>query len=364
MINTEASTDSTLMDDSVAEVGRTEEQLLADIVRNSDFVEPLPNEQVPELDPEESETEDPDVSEEAVSEEVEEESEEEVVEETDEDAAEAATQESDIYAIEDLDMDAKVVIKIDGEETEVPFSDLIKGYSTEQHLSKKGRELGDARKGLEEEFQTKMGQVEQLSQASIAVLYSSEQSHSKAYHDIEGQIEEARKSDDTYAVNELKDKREIIQKEYWQARNQREQLVQSVTEQTKEQKNKMWNDQLKIFNDTIPDLIPGFNADIAKDIREFAIKEGIPAEVLDTIADPIIVKFVDDYRKLKQGISKGTAKRKLTTSSKAPLRKNSPATKKKKDAAALLRSKTLSGKASESEQKDFLRGLAQRSLNL
>ena len=72
----------------------------------------------------------------------------------------------------------------------------------------------------------------------------------------------------------------------------------------------------------------------------------------------------DDYRKLKQGISKGTAKRKLTTSSKAPLRKNSPATKKKKDAAALLRSKTLSGKASESEQKDFLRGLAQRSLNL
>ena len=126
----------------------------------------------------------------------------------------------------------------------------------------------------------------------------------------------------------------------------------------------MWDDQLKIFNDTIPDLIPGFNADIAKDIREFAIKEGIPAEVLDTIADPIIVKFVDDYRKLKQGISKGTAKRKLTTSSKAPLRKNSPATKKKKDAAALLRSKTLSGKASESEQKDFLRSLAQRSLNL
>ena len=112
MSNTEASTGSTLMDDSVAEVGRTEEQLLADIVRNSDFVEPLPNEQVPELDPEESETEDPDVSEEAVSEEVEEESEEEVVEETDEDAAEAATQESDIYAIEDLDMDAKLLSKL------------------------------------------------------------------------------------------------------------------------------------------------------------------------------------------------------------------------------------------------------------
>ena len=72
MENTEATIDSTLRDDSIAEVGRTEEQLLADIVQNSDFVDTLPDEQVPELDPDESETEDPDVTEESVSEEVEE----------------------------------------------------------------------------------------------------------------------------------------------------------------------------------------------------------------------------------------------------------------------------------------------------
>ena len=53
--NTEAQVDSTQQDDSQANVGRTEDQLLADIVKSSPFTQSLPEEQVPELDPEESE---------------------------------------------------------------------------------------------------------------------------------------------------------------------------------------------------------------------------------------------------------------------------------------------------------------------
>ena len=52
--NTEAQVDSTQQDDSQANVGRTEDQLLADIVKSSPFTQSLPEEQVPELDPEES----------------------------------------------------------------------------------------------------------------------------------------------------------------------------------------------------------------------------------------------------------------------------------------------------------------------
>ena len=51
----EAQVDSTpSKDDSIAPDGRTQEQLLADIVSNSDFVpkeESLPEKQVPEVDP-------------------------------------------------------------------------------------------------------------------------------------------------------------------------------------------------------------------------------------------------------------------------------------------------------------------------
>lgn len=365
--NTEAPIDSTQPDDSIAEVntGQTEEALLADIVRNSDFVDTLPNEQVPQLDPEESDAEDPISSEEADSEDIEEEVDEAEVTEDEEDAdEESATDVSEAFTADDLDLEAKVIVKIDGEDSEVSFGDLIKGYSTEQHLSKKGRELGDARKQMDKEYEEKVGELGNMSKASAAILYSNEQQLSAEYHEIEAQIDKARKDGDTYEVNELKDKREQAQKNYWQARNQREALVKQVTQQEQEAQQKEWQAQLDNFNEKIPGLIPDFNEKTAESIRKFAIGEGIPAEVLDSIADPVIVKFVDDYRRLKQGVTKGAVKRKSTPTKKIPVRKTKSVSKRKIDAAEAQRQKVLSGQGSDADQQGFLRGLAERSLNL
>jgi len=358
--NTEATVDSTQPDDSTATDSRTEEQLLADIVANSEFTESLPNEQdVPELDTEET-AEDPD-AEESENEEVEEEVETEEEEATDED--DTSTQESEVYATEDLDLDAKVAIKIDGKETEVSFSDLIKGYSTEQHLSNEGRKLGDARKQLDEEYEKKFKEINDLGQASSAVLYREEQALAKEYHDIESQIDQARKDGDTYEVNELKDKREQAQKNYWNARNGREQLVKQVQAQVQEQNTKQWNEQLESFNKAIPEMIPDFNEKTAVAIREFAIAEGIQPEILDTIVDPVIVKFVDDYRRLKQGVTKGSAKRKATVVKKAPVRKAKTRSQKEVDQETKIRQRAFAEDSSNEDQMAFLRGLANKSLN-
>jgi len=360
--NTEAKVDSTPTDDSTATDGRTEEQMLADIMANSEFTESLPNEQdVPELDTEETAEEDPE-AEESETEEVEEEVETEEEEATDED--DTSTQESEVYSTEDLDLDAKVAIKIDGKDTEVSFSDLIKGYSTEQHLSNEGRKLGDARKQLDEEYDKKFKEINDLGQASSAVLYREEQALAKAYHDIEGQIDQARKDGDTYEVNELKDKREQAQKKYWNARNGREQLVKQVQTQVQEQNTKQWNEQLEVFNKAIPEMIPDFNEKTAKAIREFAIAEGIQPEILDTIVDPVIVKFVDDYRRLKQGVTKGSAKRKNTVVKKAPVRKAKTRSQKEVDKETRIRQRAFAEDSSNDDQMLFLRGLANKSLNL
>ena len=358
--NTEARVDSTQMDDSTATDSRTEEQLLADIVANSEFTESLPNEQdVPELDTEET-AEDPD-AEESETEEVEEEVETEEEEATD--ADDTSTQEAEVYTTDDLDLDAKVAIKIDGKETEISFSDLIKGYSTEQHLSNEGRKLGEARKQLDEEYGKKFEEINTIGQASSAVLYQEEQALAKEYHDIEAQIEQARKDGDTYEVNELKDKREQAQKNYWNARNSREQLIKQVQTQVQEQNTKQWNEQLDYFNKIIPEMIPDFNEKTATAIREFAISEGIKPEILDTITDPIIVKFVDDYRRLKQGVTKGSAKRKATVVKKAPLRKAKTRAQKEIDQETRIRQRAFSEDASNDDQMAFLRGLAEKSLN-
>lgn len=362
MNNPEATADSTPMDDSVPmDTSQTEEALLADIIRNSEFVDTLPDEQVPQLGAEDSDEEDPEESDETDN--VDEEDEDGIEEEEATDEDDESTQESDVYTPDDLDLEAQVLVKIDGEEVAVSFSDLIKGYSTEQHLSNEGRKLGDARKQMEEEYESKVGEINNMAQASAAVLYSSEQQFSKEYHDIEKAIEKAREEGDTYEVNELKDRREQAQKGYWDARNQREKLVEGIQKQTEEQQTKAWQEQLDYFNKSIPDMIPDFDQDTAMAIREFAIEEGIAPELLDTVADPVIIKFVDDYRRLKQGVSKGTAKRKTKAVKKAPIRKTKTRKQKEVDEQTRIRERALSEDSSPDDQMEFLRGLAQRSLS-
>tara|TARA_B100000029_G_scaffold111877_1_gene103956 strand:- start:3439 stop:4542 length:1104 start_codon:yes stop_codon:yes gene_type:complete len=365
MDNTAAIPDSTPRDDSVATGGQTEEKLLADIISNSQFVkneESLPTEQVPKLDPEESDTQDPE-SEEAESEEVEEETNEEEVEATEEDAAEEVATQPEVFTTDDLDLDAKVSVKIDGKDTEVSFNDLIKGYSTEQSLSKKGRELGDQRKNLEEEYNKRLEEVRQLGSASAAILYSEEQALSKKYHDLEAQIDEARKENDTYKMGELKDEREQAQQAYWKARNQRESVVKNIQANNQKQIKENWDKQIKHFNDNINELIPDYNESTATSIREFAISEGMKPEVIDMITDPAIVKFVDDYRRLKQGVTKGTVKRKAVPAKRVPTRKTKSANEKKNQKAADLRTRALSANSSKSDQDAFLKTLAERSLS-
>ena len=359
--NTEATTDSTLpKDDSIATESRTEEALLADIVRNSDFVESLPNEQVPEVDTAESE-EDPESEEAVETEEVEEESIPEV--ENDEDEDDESTQESEVIAADDLDLDAKVSVKIDGKDTEVSLGEIVKGYSTEQSLSNKGRELGTARQQLEEEFGKRFEGIQNLTKASAALLYKDEQTHAKEYHSIEKQIEQARDSGDTFELGELKDKREQAQKLYWEAKKGRESLLQNVQKQNEQIMDKQWQDGLKKYNDTISNLIPDYNETLVKDIRKFALDEGLPENMINTIIDPNIVKFVDDYRRLKQGITKGTAKRKTKVVKKVPVKKNKTIAQKNLNKAEIIRQKGLQENASEADQMNFLRQHAEQSLS-
>jgi len=358
--NTEATTDSTPpKDDSIATDSQTEEALLADIVRNSDFVESLPDEQVPEVDTAETE-EDPESEEAVETEEIEEESIPKVEETEGED--DTSTQETEVISADELDLDAKVSVKIDGKDTEISLGEIVKGYSTEQSLSNKGRELGDARKQLEEEFGKRFEDIQNLSKASAAVMYREEQAHAKEFHDVEKQIQQARDSGDTFELGELKDKREQVQKKYWDARKGRESIVQTVQKQNQEMMDKQWKEGLDKYNKEISTIIPDYNETVVKDIRKFALDEGLPQEMIDTIIDPKIVKFVDDYRRLKQGVTKGAAKRKSSPTKKLPIKKAKTISQKRLDRAETIRQKGLTEGASEADQMNFLRQHAEQSL--
>ena len=356
--------------DDVQVDGQSEEQLLDAVMRGSELAQaaglvPLPNEEIVEDGPVESDEQEDQDTDEAVSEDEGEEVESEDVDEVEDAAEEAATQEAEVYTADDLDLDAKVSVKIDGEESEVSFGDLLKGYTTEQSLSKKGRELGEAREALNKERDEKMGELEQVVASSSALIGQAEQGLSQEYHKLEAEIETARSEGNSFEVTELKDKREQIQKQYWSVRNQRETMVKSVAEQRDKILKENWGKEIKHFQETIPTLIPDYSDKIATKIRDFAIGQGINPEALDTITDPGIVKFVDDFRRLKESTTKGAAKRKVTPAKKAlPTKKPKTSQKKAADRANSLRAKAFAKDSSKSDQDAFLKQLASNSLNL
>jgi hypothetical protein len=351
-------------DDVPSSASPSEQELLDAVLSNTEFLQddevPLPIKEIEDEDSEATVEEDPDDTDAAVSDE---ETEEEVEETTDEDGAEAPTQEAEVFTADDLDLDAKVSVKVDGEQMEVSFADLLKGYQTDASLSKKGRELGEARKAIDEERVAKLEEVTKMSDAANAMLSIDEQRLAKEYHDIEAKIKEARDNGDTYELGELKDNREQAQQKYWEARNNRENLLKTVEEQKTKVIEEKFADQMKVFQEKIPTLIPDFSEKVAVDIRNFALEHGIADELLNQIVDPNIVKFIDDYRRLKAGITKGVAKRKEVVTKKIPTKKPVSANKKAVDKEKMIKARAFKEGSSEDDQMDFLKQYASKSLN-
>ena len=352
-----------------ADNGQTEQELLDAVLANSEFIqetqESLPDREIPKDDPTDLDGEDPAESEEVVNEESEEiedtEEEEAINEDAEEDSS--ATQYSEAFTSDDLDLEAKILVKIDGEETPVTFGDLLKGYTTEQSLSAKGRELGEARKQLETEKEQQLAEISKLGQASAAILYQEEQVLAKQYHDIEKSIKEARESGDTYELSELKDKREEAQEEYWSARNKRESIVTALDAEQKKISEKVIQEKFNKFYDNIQELIPDYNEEVSKQINEFAINEGIPEEIIKSLVSPEVAKFVNDYRLLKVGVTKGEAKRKQVVTKRVPVKKVKSSQTKKANKESMIKARAFKEDASKDEQMAFLKQLASRSLN-
>jgi len=352
--------------------GQTEAELLDAVLRGTSFLqneEPLPDEEIPEVDPEESDYEDDlEESEEAVSDE---ESEEEVDEESDEDGdeseeEESPTQEVDVYTAEDLDLDALVRVKIDGEEVDVSFSDLLKGYQTDNSLSKKGRELGEARQQLEQERQEALTQIQSMSEASAAVLMGQEQQLSKEYHEIEAKIQKARDEGDRYELEELKDQREQAQSKYWAARKQREGLQEQLNQQKTVQAQQEWEQNMQYFGEVIQEKVPGFDEKMAQDIRDFALSAdvGLPEQLVDSIMDPDVIRVLHDYMVLKTGVTKGQAKRKAAPTKKAvPTKKAKTKQTKAEDKEKMVKARAFREDASKEDQDAFLKQYAAKSLS-
>jgi hypothetical protein len=67
------------------------------------------------------------------------------------------------------------------------------------------------------------------------------------------------------------------------------------------------------------------------------------------------VKFVDEFRRLKQGVESGAKKRAKIPAKKMPAKKAKTPAKQKQDQAALTKAKAFNENSSREEQIEFLK---------
>lgn len=360
-------------DDSVNSA-ELEAKLLGDILKRSPAAELIgtaSDESLPQEDdavptPEDAENEEESAesadAENDLDESESEESEEEQASEEDE---QDSTQDADLPTEEDIDWEYKVPVTIDGKTEYLTLEEIRKGYATDKHLSQKGREIGEQRKALEEERSQKLKELVDLGTLFYTELTSEEKKLESEYADIDAQIKKAKEDGDTYTARELKDKKEEIQEKYWSIRNKREENLAKVAKQFEEQENKQKETYLQEFVEKIPTYIPDWNEKTATSIREFAIQEGIPEGLLENVYSPEVVKFINDYRVLKQSVSKGQAKRKdVPTKKSVPVKKGASQAARKEQEVKGVRNKVFSGQATNQDQLDFLKQISSVSKKL
>jgi hypothetical protein len=280
-------------------------------------------------------------------------------------ADDTSTQDTDLPSEEDIDWEYKVPVTVDGKTEYVTLEEIRKGYSTDKHLSQKGRELGELKKQVETERTEKLQEIVTLGQVVHEELTQVETNLAQQYHKLKTDIDKAREEGDSYTARELKDQLEAVQEKYWNARNKREEQTKAVVAKIQEQQEAQQQALLKQYEERITDLIPDYSEKVAISVREFAIKEGIPEQLLEAVYSPEVVKFINDYRKLKTAKETGEAKRKAAPSVKSvPSKKGTPTSQREREQASNSRSKVLSGQGTKQDELDFLKRISSVSKKL
>jgi hypothetical protein len=278
---------------------------------------------------------------------------------------EESTPEGDLPAEDDIDWTYKIPVKIDGEVKYVTLEEARKGYATDQHLTSKGQQLGELKKQIEQERTVKLQELVDMGALMHSELTAVETSLQAEYNKLSADIEKAREDGDSYAAREAKDAREVVQEKYWKARNSREEKTKAITEKMQAQQAEQQQVLLKAYGENITKLIPDYSEKVAKSVRDFALKEGIPAQLLESIYDPTVVKFINDYRKLKTAKDTGEAKRKVAPVVKSvPTKSGKPSQRREQEQASNARTKVLSGQGSNQDQLEFLKRLSSVSKKL
>ena len=266
-------------------------------------------------------------------------------EEEEEDESEDATQQSESDDLGEIDMDFNVPVKVDGEEFEVTMEELVANYQTKQSQSKKGDELAEQAKILNETRE----QAEIYARVNAELLQREDAKDQSVLKHLQAQVDKAFDEDD-FEASKLNNKLTKAKEEYASRKLSRDNLLQGMSQQLGQQQEEQFAAQVEHFNEVVPDLIPDWSEEVAMANRKFALNIGLDENMVDTIVDPMMIKAIDSFRRLSENSDKGTAKRKKTPVKRVPTKKPVAAKNKKSNKVDAARKNVRKGRASEKDQ--------------
>ena len=265
--------------------------------------------------------------------------------EEEEDESEDATQESESSELDEIDMDFRVPVKVDGKDSEVSMEELVANYQTKQSQSKKGDELAAQTK----ELQATREQAEIYARVNAELIQREDAKDLSVLKHLQTQVDKAFEEDD-YQASKLNNKLGKAKEEYTSRKASRDNLMEGMVGSMNKQHQEQFAKEVEYFNEVVKDLIPDWSEDVAKSNRTFALSIGLDEAVVDTMTNPAMVKAIDGYRRLSENSDKGIAKRKKTPVKRVPTKKPSSAKTKKSNRVDEARARTKKGKATSQDE--------------
>lgn len=212
--------------------------------------------------------------------------------------------------------DQVVDIAVNGESKQVSVKDLKRLYGQEASLTKKSQDLATQRKVSEEQMaQTQMSYQKLLERA---------EARHKPYADIDMLV--ASREMDTETFSQLRQDAKQAEDDLKFLREESGQLVSQAQQQHQEATKEAAADCVKVLQEQLPE----WGNELYSDIRDYAVKSGLPKEQVDQYTDPQVIMLINKARlydqskqsakskKAKAKVSKSKSGKKVLSSKKAP----------------------------------------------
>lgn len=212
--------------------------------------------------------------------------------------------------------DQIVDIAVNGESKQVSVKDLKRLYGQEASLTKKSQDLATQRKQSEEQLaQTQMSYQKLLERAEARY---------KPYADIDMLVASREMDAETFSqlrqdAKQAEDDLKFLQEESGQLVSQAQQQHQQATREAAA-------DCVKVLQEQLPD----WGNELYSDIRDYAVKSGLPKDQVDQYTDPQVIMLINKARlydqskesanskKAKAKLKKSKSGKKVLSSKKAP----------------------------------------------